>query len=217
MNRPETMINPNQQQVIALAAVVQAASLVEQLARTGDISGDASDPLLQAVFNQSPENFHDIYGNARVNLSVGLNHLNSIVGRTGRDINPDVTRYTLSLLLLERKLSKRGDMLETLGNGIHSASRQAEHFSIGHENTIAALADLYKSTLSNLSFRIHVTGNPTYLQNSHTANKVRALLLAGIRAAILWRQVGGKRWHLLIARNRYQKACQQLLGTDTNK
>ena len=62
-----------------------------------------------------------------------------------------------------------------------------------------------------------MTGNPTYLQNSHTANKVRALLLAGIRAAILWRQVGGKRWHLLIARNRYQKACQQLLGTDTNK
>ena len=208
------MINPNQQQVIALAAVVQAASLVEQLARTGDISGDASEPLLKALFVQSPDNFGDIYGNARINLSVGLNHLHSIFGRNPRDISPDVTRYTLSLILLERKLSKRSDMLETLGNGIQSASRQAGHFSISHENTIASLADLYKSTLSNLSFRIHVTGNPTYLQNSHTANKVRALLLAGIRAAILWRQVGGKRWHLLVARSRYQKACEELLGTD---
>jgi len=209
------MINPSQQQVIALSAVVQAASLVEQLARTGDISADASEPLLKAVFVQNPDSFSDIYGNPRVNLSVGLNHLNSIFGRTTQGVNPDVTRYTLSLLLLERKLCKRGDMLDTLGTGIQATSRQVDHFSIGHENTIASLAELYKNTLSNLSFRIHVTGNPTYLQNSHTANKVRALLLAGIRAAILWRQVGGKRWHLLVARNRYQKACQELLGSNT--
>ncbi len=76
---------------------------------------------------------------------------------------------------------------------------------------MAALAGLYKQTLSNLSFRIHVTGNPTHLQNAHTANRVRALLLAGIRGAILWRQVGGKRWHLLINRSRYLKACTTLL------
>ena len=80
------------------------------------------------------------------------------------------------------------------------------------KNTIAAVADLYKRTLSNLSFRIHVTGNPTYLQNPATANKVRALLLAGIRAAILWRQVGGKRWHLMVSRSRYLKACDEILG-----
>ncbi|MDO6805406.1 DUF489 family protein, partial [Wenyingzhuangia sp. 1_MG-2023] len=65
-------------------------------------------------------------------------------------------------------------------------------------------------TLSNLSFRIHVTGDPMHLQNEHTANKVRALLLSGIRAAILWRQVGGRRWHLLLRRKQYLNALAQL-------
>jgi high frequency lysogenization protein len=76
---------------------------------------------------------------------------------------------------------------------------------------IGNLADTYKQTLSTLSFRIKVAGNPQILQNSHNANKVRALLLAGIRAAILWRQVGGRRWHLLFNRKRYIKDAQGLL------
>ena len=204
----------NQQQVIAMAAIVQAASLVEQLARTGDISTEAGRPLLNALFIQSPEHFSDIYGNARVNLSVGLNHLRAILGRNPQGLSPDVTRYALSLLHLERKLIRQPDMLQALDKGIQAASRQVEHFSIDHENTVASLAELYRNTLSNLSFRIHVTGNPSYLQNTHTANRVRALLLAGIRAAILWRQVGGKRWHLLVSRGRYLKACDDLLGHD---
>ena len=198
------------QQVTALAAVIQAASLVEQLARTGDMPAQEAAPLLQALFIQSPERFDEVYGSAATSLPVGLENLQAIVGQTPRGVSPDVTRYALSLLHLERKLRQNSDMLNALGGGIQTASRQAEHFGISHENTIAALADLYKQTLSNLSFRIHVTGNPTYLQNPHTANRVRALLLAGIRAAILWRQAGGKRWHLLVKRGSYLKACQFL-------
>ena len=201
----------NQQQATALAAIVQAATLVEQLARTGDISADAAEPLLKALFVQNPAHFTDVYGSARSSLNVGLNQLGAVLGKNPRGISPDVTRYALSLIHLERKLARQPQMLEALGNGIQSASRQAAHFSPTHENTVAALADLYKQTLSNLSFRIHVTGNPAFLQNNHTANRVRALLLAGIRAAILWRQVGGKRWHLLVNRGRYLKACDELL------
>ena len=76
---------------------------------------------------------------------------------------------------------------------------------------LLSLADLYKQTLSQLSFRIRVTGNPTYLQNAATADKVRAILLSGIRAAILWRQVGGRRWQLLFSRRRYSDICRDLL------
>ena len=205
------MLSRNEEQTIALAAVVQAAALVEQLARTGDIANDSSEPLLRALFIQSPQNFSDVYGNPNTHLNVGLNHLGIMLNRSMQGVNPDVTRYALSLLHLERKLRQKPGMMAALGDGIQSASRQADHFSVGHENTVAALAGLYKQTLSNLSFRIHVTGNPTHLQNAHTANRVRALLLAGIRGAILWRQVGGKRWHLLINRSRYLKACTTLL------
>lgn len=212
-----TPMTRNYEQATALAAVFQAASLVEQLARTGDIPQETTQPLLESLFTQNPDHFHDIYGDASTRLTIGLRQLQAIAGKDPQGISPDVTRYALSLLHLEKKLSKAPEMLNTLGQGIHNAERQADHFGITHENTISSLAGLYKQTLSNLSFRIRVTGNPSYLQTNHTANRVRTLLLAGIRAAMLWRQVGGKRWHLLVNRGRYLKACNQLLSGDVNR
>jgi high frequency lysogenization protein len=207
----------NYEQATALAAVFQAAALVEQLARTGDTPEETTAPLLESLFIQNPAHFHDIYGDSSKRLAVGLKQLRIVAGKDPQGISPDVTRYALSLLHLEKKLSKAPEMLDALGRGIQDAARQSDHFGITHENTIASLAGLYKQTLSNLSFRIRVTGNPSYLQTNYTANRVRALLLAGIRAAMLWRQVGGKRWHLLINRKRYLKACEQLLSGDVTK
>ncbi|MFK4754327.1 MULTISPECIES: high frequency lysogenization protein HflD [Oceanospirillaceae] len=198
------------QQAIAIAAVVQAATLVEQLARTGDIPLTDATPLLSSLFEQNPESFDAIYGDPGHSLNLGINTLLTLASGKGGGLSPDITRYTVAILHLESKLRRNQNMITALGNGIQQASRQVEHFSISHENTIAALAELYKQTLSNLSFRIHVTGNPTHLQNEHTANRVRALLLSGIRAAILWRQVGGRRWHLLLRRKQYLNALEQL-------
>ncbi|WP_300428072.1 high frequency lysogenization protein HflD [uncultured Thalassolituus sp.] len=201
-----------EQQAIALAALFQAATLVEELARTGELRQEMSTPLIKSLFEQDPSSFDDIYGPPADNLRLGLEQLLLACHRTPRGINPDVTRYALSLLHLERKLQRSPGMMDALGTGINQASRQAMHFSENHENTLAALADLYKQTLSQLSFRIRVTGNPTHLQSNKTADKVRTLLLAGIRAAILWRQVGGRRWQLLISRKRYGQVCDHLLS-----
>lgn len=203
-------MNANEQQVTTLAAVVQVATLVEKLARTGDVPNSDTKMLLNAIFVQSPQRFEDVYHHEHQELDIGLNRLNIILGQSSVRISPDIARYTLSLLHLENKLRKQPDMLNALGSGIQNASRQAEHFGLLHENTIGSLADLYKDTLSKLSFRIQVTGNPTHLQNPHTANKVRTLLLAGIRAAILWRQCGGRRWHLLVKRKSYLNTLAQL-------
>ncbi len=198
-----------EQQTIALAALFQAASLVSTLASKGDVDSRYTKPLIDSLFVQNPDSFGDIYGNPAQNLQLGLSILQRISSSQSNE--PEAMRYALSLLHLERKLSSSPDMLNAIGEGIGNAKRQADHFSPDHENTIAALADLYKQTLSQLSFRIRVTGNPTYLQNAHTANQVRTLLLAGIRAAILWRQIGGRRWHLLLYRGRYAECSKQLL------
>ena len=131
--------------------------------------------------------------------------------KSKQDIKPEVMRYALSIVHLEGRLRKNSHMMNQLGESIQSSVRQADHFHITHESVIGSLADTYKQTLSTLSFRIKVSGNPQILQNSLNANKVRALLLAGIRAAILWRQVGGRRWHLLFNRKRYIKDAQSLL------
>jgi high frequency lysogenization protein len=204
----------HQQQTIALAAIFQAASLVEQLARTGEIPTAELELLISSLFKQNPDSFDDIYG-ARPNLQAGYHGICKRMGaessKQSPDIKPEVMRYALSILHLESRLRKDGNMMNQLGSSIQSSVRQADHFHITHESVIGSLADTYKETLSTLSFRIKVTGNPQVLQNSLNANKVRALLLAGIRAAILWRQVGGRRWQLLLSRKRYIRDAQGLL------
>jgi high frequency lysogenization protein len=55
-----------------------------------------------------------------------------------------------------------------------------------------------------------VAGEQNYLQKTETAARVRTLLLAGIRAAVLWRQLGGSKWKLLFARKKYVAVARQL-------
>ena len=188
--------------------------MVEQLARTGEIPTVELELLIASLFQQNPNSFDDIYG-VKPNLQAGYHGICKLMGsestKIKQDIQPDVMRYALSIIHLESRLRKNNDMMNQLGNNIQSSLRQAEHFHIGHESVIGGLADTYQKTLSTLSFRIKVSGNPQVLQNSLNANKVRALLLAGIRAAILWRQIGGRRWHLLFNRKRYIKDAQSLL------
>jgi high frequency lysogenization protein len=48
-----------------------------------------------------------------------------------------------------------------------------------------------------------VQGASTYLRDSAYAEQIRALLLAGIRSAVLWAQKGGSRWRLIWNRKDY--------------
>jgi high frequency lysogenization protein len=50
--------------------------------------------------------------------------------------------------------------------------------------------------------RIHVKGVPEHLRKQDVADKIRALLLSGIRSALLWQQLGGRRWHLFVYKKR---------------
>jgi high frequency lysogenization protein len=75
------------------------------------------------------------------------------------------------------------------------------------------MADLYSQTLSTFRYRIQVNGDYNFLQQQRIANQIRALLLAAVRSAILWRQVGGNRWHFLLNRKHIAHQVDLLLKT----
>lgn len=195
---------------IALAGLFQAAGLVEQIAKTGYVPGDAYRCSIESLFAMDPPNTRAVYGHSLANLIFGLEILQQTL-EPGNQQHKDALRYALGVLHLQRKLSGRKDMLGVLGTRLKQAARQAEHFSTTHENVIGNLADLYKETISTFRFRIQVAGDQDYLQQPRIANQVRALLLAGIRAATLWRQVGGSRWQLLFQRRKMAATVDRLL------
>jgi high frequency lysogenization protein len=201
-----------EQQVLALAGLFQAAFLVEQVAKTGQVSEEQLRTSLESLLDQNPASVEAVYGNKLSNLRIGLQEVKFLTdGKSRTGSSPDVIRYALSLLHLEGQLRKNKATLEAIGKGIGNANRQLQHFNSTHENVIANLAGLYQDTISKFRYRIHVTGTAQHLQNSQNANKIRALLLAGIRSAMLWRQVGGRRWQLMFSRRKLNRAVIQLL------
>ncbi len=205
-------MSQTRKQSIALAGLLQAAHLVEQLAKTGKANDKDFKTCIESLFATNPDAIEDIYGGSTDNLKLGFQEVRFLTdGKNSTGSSPDIMRYALGILHLEKKLRKNKNMLERMGAGIESAERQLDHFHSSHENLIANLSGLYQETLSTFRFRIHVTGDAQHLRNSHTAHKIRALLLCSVRSAILWRQVGGKRWQLLFKRHKLNKACKQAL------
>ncbi len=199
-------------QSIALAGLFQAAHLVEQLAKTGNVNDQDLKTCIESLFATDPKHITDVYGGSTDNLKLGFQEVRFLTdGKSRTGSSPDVMRYALGILHLESKIRKNKTMLNSIGTGIEKAKRQLDHFHSSHENLIGNLSGLYQETVSTFRFRIHVTGNSEHLRNPQTAHKVRALLLCAIRSAILWRQTGGRRWQLLFNRNKLNKACKEAL------
>ncbi len=198
-----------QDTTLALAGIVQAAILVEQVAKTGQLQADAFQYSIASLFDLNPANTLAVYGGNAQNLRLGLENLGVML--KGQHQHQDAMRYALGALHLQKKLAERNDMLKTVASRIEIAASQAEHFSSTHENVISNLAQLYSDTISTFRFRIQVMGDYNYLQQPRIASQIRALLLAAIRSAMLWRQVGGSRWQLLLKRKAIAETASDLL------
>ncbi|MFB1630080.1 high frequency lysogenization protein HflD [Pseudomonas sp. AP-1] len=191
-----------QEQLVALGGVFQAAVLVDRIARTGQASEANIRCMIGSLLVRDPKDTLEVFGGDDLNLRDGYRALVGALERDPSSLQREPLRYALSMLGLERQLNKRGDLLDTIGNRLPQIQSQAEHFGLVHENVIASSGALYQDTLSTLRQRIQVHGDMRFLQQASNASKIRALLLAGIRAARLWRQLGGHRWQLVFSRRK---------------
>lgn len=199
---------------LALAALFQAAQLVQHVARRGQAADDDIATSIGSLFHIDAPSTVAIFaegGGDEPVLTTGLRTLIERMGSGSTAEALEVTRYAIALLHLERKLARQPRMLETLRLGLERIRKQADYFSPTHANVIAALGELYQATISTLQPRIMVQGEPTYLADPGRASLIRALLLAGIRAAVLWRQLGGSRWQLFLGRRKILETAQLLL------
>lgn len=202
-------LNTLSNQTMALAGVAQACSLVHQLATSGVCQTSALEASIASLLKIDSDSVIDIYGGL-AGIEHGLQQLNTQLGSRVL-ANPEQARYAAQIVYLQKQLASKPDMQKTIQIGINKAQAQAEHFGVLHENVLANLADVYHSTISTLQPRIMVQGDQQYLGNQSTVNKIRALLLAGIRATLLWRQCGGSRWKLLFFRKKIQDEASFLL------
>lgn len=186
-------------QVMALAAIAQAISQVQAIAR-GDITSPRDiATCLQSIAEQNPADAMDIYGGQLRNLQNGYKILQQqLTGNGVKDV--EITRYGMAVLILEKALSANTDVKQAIGRRIERLQQQLQHFQITDDTLIASIADIYVEHISPLGNRIQVAGSPDQLKQTAVQQKIRALLLAAVRGAVLWRQAGGRRYHFLLNR-----------------
>ncbi|MBD3755188.1 MAG: high frequency lysogenization protein HflD [Gammaproteobacteria bacterium] len=207
----------DQDRAIGLIGIYQAAQMVYDLATTGRTDDTAFKTTLNSLFSDQPEDTLAVFGGKVENIQVGVR---TLLAQMSSDMavqnrNVEVTRYVLSMIILEKKLNQLEGKMDRIFSMLETAKTQRQHFGELHENVIASLARTYTENVSDVHPRVMVNGKHGHLQNPAVANKIRALLLAGIRASTLWRQVGGSRWGLIWSRKKYLRAAQSLLREQT--
>ncbi len=198
-------------QSIALAGMFQAVRLVQQTAQGERRDAAATEASIRSILNTDPESAIDVYGNSRA-LMLGLEVTTGQLGNDSKQRDMALTGYVITLMHLERKLSRNADLMKALATGIDRVKGEIKSADELDPGIIAALAAVYRDTVSTLQPRIMVKGEESVLRNSDSKNMIRALLLAGMRAAVLWKQRGGNRMRLILQRKQILDCCAELLG-----
>ena len=186
---------PNRDQLIALAGMFQSCQLVETLSKNGSVPADHFNVCIESLFQKNPKNTEAVS-----NLQLGIETMQELITLNSRAKQSDTLRYIVGVIYLSKKLRNNKEMLNLISERLDQAARQAEHFSVTHPNVISNLAQIYQDSLSTFRYRIQVSGSANYLQQENIAQRIRCLLFSGIRSAILWHQLGGRRRHLIINR-----------------
>ncbi len=205
-----------EERILALAGIFQAATLVDRLARRGVADEGCMAVCLGSILATDPEAVDSVYDGGAEGLRTGLESICRHFGPPskdggGRDF--DVVRYVLSSMQIAHKLVRRPDLLRIIAEGIDRVRPQVERFSLCHDNVLANLADVYTRSISEIRPRIVVKGHATHLTNPRQVDRVRALLFAAVRSAVLWRQCGGRRLEFFYRRSAMVRCAARLLET----
>lgn len=183
--------------VLALAGLVQALAQVRRVADTGQANAAILNTAMDSVFRIDAPSPAAVYGDLEA-LRPGLTLLRDYFASTQRD--EQLPRLVLAVMQLERRFVRDAAMGSRVQAGIRAQAGNAERLGSSHPDVMSALGTLYAETLSHLRPRVLVQGNPHYLGQATVVAEVRAILLAAVRSAVLWRQCGGSLWDFLLRR-----------------
>jgi len=213
-------VNTIEDRVLALAGVFQSARLVQRVARTNTTFPAAFAASVYSIVKTDADSTLEIFGDGapRAILQTGLE---SVRDKLGGNTDPDdfeVARYVAGIIELTRKLNRDPRLMGKLSDGIDRLAAQYPPDPMWLNSTeipeplIAGIATLYTETVSTLTPRIIVNGEEPYLKQEATVNRIRTSLMAGVRAAHLWLQLGGRRWHILFRRSQITQTAAALLA-----
>lgn len=196
---------------IALAALFQCCAQIARVANTGFWDEHAASAVIRGLLVTNPQTVEDIYAPGR--LMTGFKQLVESFDRTMVNKTSDtiaITQNALKLIALEVSISRNSEIFNRMGSEIdrlasNILASKPDYLESSPEIILdsAYLRDfssLYQSLISPNFQKLIIYGEEQYLRDTANQDKIRALLLSGIRAVVLWRQLGGRRRFLFFRR-----------------
>ena len=226
--QPSVTLSREQHQVLALAAVFQAAQIVHLIALRGnqavhDAGDRYSQTLLQAAINiratDNPNQNSLLFFGSLEHLGLGLRTLEqSLIApydpqpkhrfpRFKLPASKQTLAYAMAMLQLSNKVYSNKDFQQKILNTQQQIIRQLTFFehNFQHQSIIQSLATLYTDTASTMKPRIMVKGTARTFKNPHDVALIRATLFTGLQAAHFWRQLGGSPWKMIFTKSKTLK------------
>lgn len=194
--------------VLALAGLLQALAQVRRTAETGQCDGGQLQCAMDSVFRIDAASTEAVFGDA-TRLRGGLQQLRDYLAHGNKDAA--LGKLVLAVLQLERRFIRSPEMTAQVQSGLQAIAA-AGHADSTAPEALSELARLYADTISTLRPRVMVQGNPHYLGQAGIVAEIRALLLAALRCAVLWRQQGGSLWDFVFRRRAMAEAIDARLG-----
>ena len=173
---------------------------VSKAAKSGMLSQSSLESSLNSIFVVNPTDAIEVYDGIQ-GVSLGVKLLHEVMVELRLLEHADLLRYSMALITLERSLAGRQGALQEVEQKISDIDEHWREVSPPSldESVIAALEDLYQGTIGQLGPNIQILGKRHHLENTSNVNRIRALLLSGIRSAVLWRQLGERKWHFIFS------------------
>ncbi|MGH8055305.1 MAG: high frequency lysogenization protein HflD [Stenotrophomonas sp.] len=195
--------------VLALAGIAQALQQVRRIAETGHSENAIVRTAMDSVMRIDAGSPGAVYGSP-TQVEAGLRLLRDYFRNQGKD--DLLPRLALSVMQLERRFVREDATVDKVTAGIERAAKRAQELGdSSHPDVLSALGSLYADTISQLKPKIMVQGNPHYLGQAAVVSEIRALLLAAVRSAVLWRQLGGSYMDFLFSRKKMLEAIESRL------
>lgn len=194
---------------LALAGLLQSVDAVVAIASNGRCDQRLVETALGSVFRIDADSAEAVYGGA-AQLRRGLELLGAHAA--GNAANSAAQgRIAFTVLQVERRLAVRADLLRAIQQGIHELDSLREREGLMSSTIHSGLGELYARTISTLTPRVLVQGDPGLLSRSEIVMTIRALLLAAVRSAVLWRQCGGSYWDFFLRRGQIARTATDWL------
>ena len=198
------------EQTIALAGLYQSCYVVSNIAWKGEYNEQDFLPLINSILQIDSIIVKDIYIDID-NIKSGFIYLKKqIIG----DIftrSSETRRYIESLKILSNHLMGDQKTVTLMQNLLKELKENTD--SLTTDEKAEKLSEIYQKTLSKFEPRIIVNGENKYLTDPIQASRIRTALFAGVRATLLWEQLGGSKWKLFLFKSSFSKTIDSYISS----